>query len=190
MAIPVASIPGMAILKLFAWIDRGQENPKDALDLVALLRCYHEAGNQERVYTDALSALERVGHDIELGGAWLLGHDAAAIASRDTRDELRARLADARLMDRLAADMARVTRGAMTPSATPEVCWSSSRRGSRPGAMSRATDPPCFWADNTSAWPRIRVKPLPVLLFAPCRQGLPLMPRVDLSRAHSGRSSA
>lgn len=111
LAIPVASIPGMAVLKWFAWLDRGQENPKDALDLVALLRGYHEAGNQERLYTDALSALERAGYDIELGGAGLLGHDAAAIAGRDTRDELRARLADARLMDRLAADMARAIRG-------------------------------------------------------------------------------
>lgn len=111
LAIPVASIPAMAILKLFAWIDRGLENPKDALDLAALLRGYHEAGNQERIYADALAALEGAGYDIELGGAWLLGRDAAAIADRDIRDGLRTRLEDAKSRDRLAADMARALRG-------------------------------------------------------------------------------
>jgi len=49
----VASLPGVAILKLFAWADRRQENPKDALDFLALLRSYHEAGNENRIYEDA-----------------------------------------------------------------------------------------------------------------------------------------
>jgi predicted nucleotidyltransferase len=65
--IAIASLPGIAILKLFAWADRGQDNQKDAIDLVSLLRGYHEAGNEDRIYVEkaALEALETAGYDIE-----------------------------------------------------------------------------------------------------------------------------
>lgn len=110
LIIPIASIPGIAVLKLFAWVDRGREDPKDALDLVTLLRQYHEAGNQDRVYEDALSALEAVGYDMELAGAWLLGRDAATMTSPETRRRLDAIFAQPALMDRLVMDMARAYR--------------------------------------------------------------------------------
>ncbi len=89
LIINVASLPGIAILKIFAWSDRGQEDPKDAIDLASLLRSYHEAGNMDRIYEDAIQALEAVGFDIELAGAWLLGSDAAAMASQNTGAKLR-----------------------------------------------------------------------------------------------------
>lgn len=106
--IAVASLPGIAILKLFAWADRGQENPKDAIDLVSLLRSYHEAGNESRIYEEdgALAALETAGYDIELAGAWLLGNDAAAMVSAQTSTALRALLAGTK-RERLIEDMAR-----------------------------------------------------------------------------------
>lgn len=110
VVMPIASIPAIAILKLFAWIDRGLENPKDAGDLVSLLRQYHEAGNQNRIYTDAQAILESVEYDIELSGAWLLGRDAATLAYPETRAELLRILGDRRLMDRLIADMSRALR--------------------------------------------------------------------------------
>jgi predicted nucleotidyltransferase len=110
--IAVASLPGIAILKLFAWADRRQENPKDAIDFVLLLRSYHEAGNENRIYEEAaaLAALEAAGYDIELGGAWLLGSDAAAIVSAQTNTELQALLSGAR-RGRLIEDMARAVLG-------------------------------------------------------------------------------
>jgi len=111
IVISVASIPGIAILKLFAWVDRGQEDPKDAIDFVALLRQYNEAGNQDRVYEDAIAALEAVGYDIELAGAWLLGSDAYAMSSPETRGQLNARFADPSLKECLVADMSRPLRG-------------------------------------------------------------------------------
>jgi predicted nucleotidyltransferase len=36
MEIKVASLPGIAILKIFAWADRGHQNPKEANALAAL----------------------------------------------------------------------------------------------------------------------------------------------------------
>ncbi len=110
LTILVASIPGIAILKLFAWVDRGQENPKDAADLVSLLRGYHEAGNGDRIYEDASAALESNSFDIELTGAWLLGSDAAVLTSVQIRTELRTLLESGK-RSRLAEDMARAMRG-------------------------------------------------------------------------------
>ena len=106
--IAVASLPGIAILKLFAWADRGRENPKDAIDLVSLLRSYHQAGNESRIYEEegALTALEAAGYDIELAGAWLLGTDAAAMVSAQTNTNLRNLLTGTK-RERLIEDMAR-----------------------------------------------------------------------------------
>jgi predicted nucleotidyltransferase len=101
-----ASIPGLVILKFFAWVDRGRKDSKDALDIVTLLRQYNEAGNQERVYEDA-SALETVEYDIELAGAWLLGRDASAMSSPETHGELAALLTEPSLIERLEDDMSR-----------------------------------------------------------------------------------
>jgi predicted nucleotidyltransferase len=110
--IAVASLPGIAILKLFAWADRRQENPKDAIDLVTLLRSYHEAGNDNRIYEDAsaLAALEAVEYDPELAGAWLLGNDVATMASTATVAGLEALLSGA-TKDRLIEDMSRAMKG-------------------------------------------------------------------------------
>lgn len=102
--IAVASLPGIAILKLFAWSDRGQENPKDAVDLVLLLRSYHEAGNETRIYEEE-AVLEATGYDMELAGAWLLGRDASVMASTQTTRDLKELLAGA--SRRLIEDMSR-----------------------------------------------------------------------------------
>jgi predicted nucleotidyltransferase len=110
LVISLASIPGIAVLKIFAWVDRGQEDPKDAIDLVTLLRQYHEAGNQDRVYVDSISALEEVGYDIELAGAWLLGNDASAIALPTTRRRLEELFTDPKRIEGLVTDMSRAIR--------------------------------------------------------------------------------
>lgn len=112
MSVAVASLPGIAILKLFAWADRGQENPKDAIDLVSLLRSYNEAGNASRVYEEAsaLAALETVGYDLELAGAWLLGSDAAVMVSPQTNADLEAVLHGPK-REKLIEDMARAMLG-------------------------------------------------------------------------------
>lgn len=76
----VASLPGLALLKLFAWADRGPENPKDALDLATLFRNYPYAGNMDRIYEEALDVLEQVNYDVDIVGPRLLGRDIRQIA--------------------------------------------------------------------------------------------------------------
>ncbi len=108
----VASLPGIVTLKLFAWADRRQENSKDAVDIVTLLRSYHQAGNDHRIYDEASAraALEAVDYDPELAGAWLLGHDVGAMASESTVTALKALLAGT-TKDLLTEDMARAMKG-------------------------------------------------------------------------------
>ena len=75
--VDVASLPAQAVLKLFAWRDRRADRPGvDAGDLRLLLRHYLDAGNQERLYTDADHLLTMGNYDYYRASAWLIGHDA------------------------------------------------------------------------------------------------------------------
>lgn len=94
LTIKVISLPGLAILKIFAWSERGTatEN-KDAIDLLTLLRTYHEAGNADRIYNEP-ETLESFNFDPEITGAWMLGWDVATIANEDTIKAITALLGD------------------------------------------------------------------------------------------------
>ncbi len=84
----VVSLPGLAILKLFAWADRGAGDPRDAIDLAMLLRQYAAAGNEDRLYGAEIGVLEAVSYDLDLAGAHLLGRDIARISGAQTRARL------------------------------------------------------------------------------------------------------
>ena len=110
LLLKVASLPGLAILKLFAWGDRGPRDAKDAVDFYALLRSYGSAGNFERM-TDPHQAWDRffsLDCDEEKTGAWLLGVDAARTASPETMISLWSMLSESsqreRLIDGMASD--------------------------------------------------------------------------------------
>lgn len=104
--VAIASLPAIAVLKLFAWLDRNKDTRKDALDLTALLLLYHEI-DSERVFTIPTEVLEGVGYDIELGGAWMLGNDARKLALPATTEKLTAMLANTAQTEGLIRDMAR-----------------------------------------------------------------------------------
>ncbi len=67
-ALRVASLAGLAILKLVAWADRGASDPRDAIDLATLLRQYGSAGNEDRLYEAEIGVLEAVNYDFDLAG--------------------------------------------------------------------------------------------------------------------------
>ena len=82
MEVAVASLPALALLKLFAWADRRYTQPgKDAGDLWLLLRSYLDAGNRERLYDEARHLFEAPAYDDDLAGAWLLGSDARQLSA-------------------------------------------------------------------------------------------------------------
>lgn len=111
LVIPVASLPGQALLKIVAWHDRHAVDRKDAVDLLCLLGNYADAGNHDRLYGERYDLVERHGHELELAGAALLGHDTAAIASTQTAQLIARILAYdedyPRLLDHMMAHSAR-----------------------------------------------------------------------------------
>jgi predicted nucleotidyltransferase len=88
LTIPVASLAGIAVLKLFAWHDR-QTNDKDALDLYRLISSYADAGNLDRLYGEEIHFLEAADYDLEFAGAALLGFDARQLCSPGTLAKVR-----------------------------------------------------------------------------------------------------
>lgn len=105
--VPVASIPGLVMTKLIAWLDRGQSNPKDAVDFRYLLENYATAGNVDRLYGEELPLLAACDYAFERAGPRLLGMDIASIASAESRQQIVRILAHPELHDRLVMHMLR-----------------------------------------------------------------------------------
>jgi len=100
LVVPVASLPGLIILKLFAWADRKHEK-RDAPDILKILTDYADAGNEDRLYADELPILEASEFDVPIAGARLLGKDARHIANQETSASIEKMLADSDLKGEL-----------------------------------------------------------------------------------------
>lgn len=87
LEILVASLAGLAVLKLIAWSERSASG-KDALDLMLLLRDYLDAGNQNRLMDEHANLLADDDFDYVRAGARLLGRHVGALASPQTRKTL------------------------------------------------------------------------------------------------------
>jgi predicted nucleotidyltransferase len=111
----VVSLPGLALLKLVAWADRGAADPRDAIDLAMLLRRYHAAGNEDRLYGAEIAVLEAAGYDVDLAGPRLLGRDVARISQAETKRSLLTLLDDGLNLERLSRAMAREMGSARDP---------------------------------------------------------------------------
>lgn len=80
--LPFCSLPGLAMLKIFAWQARGHGNGKDAIDLFTIISEY---GNieEERIW-DAPLEEDDLDADLERMGAFLLGLDIAALLQQSS----------------------------------------------------------------------------------------------------------
>jgi predicted nucleotidyltransferase len=125
----VASLPGLAILKVFAWNDRGDVDAKDATDLATLFRRYADAGNMDRLYGPELKVLEAAEYAVELASPRLLGRDVRRIVSPSTAEKLEEVLS--RRGDRLISGMARALPGADDSIAEAEQLLDQFRAGFR-----------------------------------------------------------
>lgn len=119
LTVKVASLAGLAILKLIAWSDRGSANPKDAHDLYQLMTQYANAGNSDRLYDTEFAILEAANYDPEIAGACLLGQDATRLASEATYRQLMTILE--RDHDRLTLEMVKSIRHAEEAQNTVDV---------------------------------------------------------------------
>jgi len=76
-----ASLPGLAVLKFFAWNDRRET--RDAWNIASLLQNYHIIIGDSRLFLDE-ALLRSLEYDTVRAGAALLGKDAAGIVSQST----------------------------------------------------------------------------------------------------------
>jgi predicted nucleotidyltransferase len=109
LIVRVASIPGLMLLKLVAWSDRGRETDKDAADIYRILTAYADAGNTNRLYENEMDLLEAVGFDMQLAGAELLGRDVAHLCSPPALAVVRSVLESEQTLERLVNDMVRTS---------------------------------------------------------------------------------
>jgi len=82
--IKMASLPGLAIMKLISWKEEYPDRKRDAEDLLLIMNKYEEAGNSERLYEEDLPLLQEEGFDAKLAGTRLLGRDMAKISDPKT----------------------------------------------------------------------------------------------------------
>ena len=92
---------------MIAWLDRGQSNPKDAVDFRYLLENYAAAGNVDRLYGEQLPLRAACDYVFERARPRLLGLDIAFIASAQSKQQIIGILADPELHDRLVMHMLR-----------------------------------------------------------------------------------
>jgi predicted nucleotidyltransferase len=82
--IKIASLPGLAIMKLISWNEKYPNRERDAEDLLFIMNKYEEAGNSERLYEEDLPLLQEERFDTKLAGTRLLGRDMAKISDPRT----------------------------------------------------------------------------------------------------------
>jgi predicted nucleotidyltransferase len=82
--IKLATLPGLAIMKLVSWKEKYPDRKRDAEDLLLIMNKYEEAGNSERLYGEDLPLLQEEGFDTRLAGTRLLGRDMAKISNSKT----------------------------------------------------------------------------------------------------------
>lgn len=85
LIVRVASIPGIMLSKLLAWIDRRET--RDAWDVAFLLYFYERTLTEDRLYYD-LDLLKLAENEVECVGSTLLGRDIATLASSKTLEAL------------------------------------------------------------------------------------------------------
>jgi predicted nucleotidyltransferase len=88
VVVPVATVPGLAVLKIFAFHDRHRVRVDDLQDLYFILDNYDRAGNEERIFNEVSGLLSRKKLEYEFSGAYLLGMDVGRLISSKTYKSL------------------------------------------------------------------------------------------------------
>lgn len=110
LIVRVASLPGLALMKIVAWDDRRFE--RDAQDLGLIMRHYLDAGNQDRIYTEQKDCFDLLNEefDYEKASARVLGRDVGRLLTDTSRPIVERTLsheADLHHVDALATVMIR-----------------------------------------------------------------------------------
>ena len=85
LIVKVASLAGLALMKIVAWDERRFQ--RDAEDLGLVMRHYLDAGNQDRIYTEEGDCFDLLDEefDYERASARILGRDVGRLLTRTSR---------------------------------------------------------------------------------------------------------
>ena len=89
LEVKIPTLPGLAILKLFAWKDNFPNRSKDAEDLLFIMKNYENAGISDKLYGSELQLLESEDFDNQIAGIILLGKEISKICSNKTIKNLK-----------------------------------------------------------------------------------------------------
>jgi len=88
LIVKMASLAGMALLKIISWDDNTERRSKDAPDLFLIMRHYLDAGNLDRLFDKGSDIIEEDSYDYDLASARFLGRDIVNISSPATKAKL------------------------------------------------------------------------------------------------------
>lgn len=84
LALPLASAPGLVIMKLLAWADQGlARGGRDAQDFMTLLADHRIVLGDDTLFGHHLADLERFHFDDQATGAFLLGQEVGTLSPPD-----------------------------------------------------------------------------------------------------------
>lgn len=89
LEVKIPTLPGLAILKLFAWRDNFPNRSKDAEDLIFIMKNYENAGIFDKLYKSELQLLKSEDFDNQVAGIVLLGKEMSKICTNQTIEYLR-----------------------------------------------------------------------------------------------------
>jgi predicted nucleotidyltransferase len=85
--VPLASAPGIAIMKLVTWADRGEARlGRDAVDFIEIMRQHSFVLTDKELYDDFPEAMERYEFRVEPAAAWILGKQVAGLMDEALRE--------------------------------------------------------------------------------------------------------
>ena len=87
LIVKVASLAGLAILKLVSWDDSIERRGKDAADLIFIMKNYITAGNMDRFFEEA-DILKEEESDYDRSSARFVGREIARMADQTTKAKL------------------------------------------------------------------------------------------------------
>jgi len=89
LEVKIPTLPGLAILKVFAWKDNFPNRSKDAEDLLFIMKNYEYAGIEDKLYKSELQLLKSEDFDNQIAGIVLLGKEMSKICTNKTIEYLK-----------------------------------------------------------------------------------------------------
>lgn len=84
LEIKVPTLPGLAVLKILSWKHSYPERPKDAEDLLFIMKDYEHTDLMDRLFKEKAEILESEVFDYKMTSIRILGQDMAKICNPDT----------------------------------------------------------------------------------------------------------